>query len=108
MLLTDPDRGRLRAAVHEMSRRVGLARQARAHTEVMLYYSGHADEEGLLLGEERLPYRELRALLDEMDADVRIAVLDACASGAITRIKGGSVATPSCWTRRPIPGGTPS
>jgi len=28
-------------------------------------------------------------MLDKVDADVRIAVLDACASGAITRIKGG-------------------
>ena len=89
VLLTDPDRAAFEAAVNEMSRRVGLARQARAHTEVMLYYSGHADEDGLLLGEERLAYRELRAMLDKVDADVRIAVLDACASGAITRIKGG-------------------
>jgi hypothetical protein len=89
VLLTDPDRAAFEAAVHEMSRRVGLARQARAHTEVMLYYSGHADEDGLLLGGERLAYRELRAMLDKVDADVRITVLDACASGAITRIKGG-------------------
>jgi len=88
-LLTDPDRAALEAAVREISRRVGLAREARAHTEVMLYYSGHADEEGLLLGEERLSYRQLRQMLDKVDADVRIAVLDACASGAITRIKGG-------------------
>jgi hypothetical protein len=31
----------------------------------------------------------LRQRLDDMKADVRIAVLDACASGAFTRVKGG-------------------
>ena len=88
-LLTDPDRAGFEAALEELSRRVQVARQTRVRTEVMLYYSGHADEDGLLLGEERLGYRELRQMLDKVDADVRIAVLDACASGAITRIKGG-------------------
>ena len=58
-------------------------------TEVLLYYSGHADEQGLLLGDDRYSYRTLRDRLDEIPADVRIAVLDACASGAFTRLKGG-------------------
>jgi len=62
-----------------------------ARTEVIVYYSGHADDQGLLLGSDRLPYRALRDRLDRMPADVRIAVLDACASGAFTRLKGGRV-----------------
>jgi hypothetical protein len=88
-LLTDPTRDDFAAALQDLAQRVQAAQQERARTEVMLYYSGHADEEGLMLGEERLGYRELREMLNEVDADVRIAVLDACASGAITRIKGG-------------------
>ena len=58
-------------------------------TEVLLYYSGHADEQGLLLGHDRYSYRTLRDRLDQIPADVRIAVLDACASGAFTRLKSG-------------------
>jgi hypothetical protein len=58
-------------------------------TEVLVYYSGHADEQGLLLGDDRYSYRTLRSRLDQIPADVRIAVLDACASGAFTRIKSG-------------------
>jgi hypothetical protein len=54
-----------------------------------LYYSGHADEKGLLLGREVIAYRELRDALAGLSADVAVAVLDACASGAITRLKGG-------------------
>ena len=67
--------------------RLGAADESR--TEIILYYSGHADEKGLLLGEDRYSYRSLRDRLDLIPADVRIAVLDACASGAFTRIKGG-------------------
>ena len=63
-------------------------------TEVIVYYSGHADEKGLLLGEDRYSYRSLRDRLDQIPADVRIAVLDACASGAFTRIKGGRARPP--------------
>jgi hypothetical protein len=58
-------------------------------TEVVLYFSGHANETGLLLGRETFSYRSLRNWMDLVEADVRIAVLDACASGAITRLKGG-------------------
>lgn len=65
-----------------------------ARTEVIVYYSGHADEKGLLLGEDRYSYRSLRDRLDQIPADVRIAVLDACASGAFTRIKGGRARPP--------------
>jgi hypothetical protein len=67
--------------------RLGAADDSR--TEIILYYSGHADEKGLLLGEDRYSYRSLRDRLDLIPADVRIAVLDACASGAFTRLKGG-------------------
>lgn len=89
VLLRDPGRRDLESAVKELRRRVAAARSGVARTEVLFYYSGHADEEGLLLGEERLGYRDVRRLMDQVDADVRITVLDACASGAITRIKGG-------------------
>lgn len=60
-----------------------------ARTEVILYYSGHADARGLLLGESGFDYDRFRRKIDSIPADVRIAVLDACASGAITRLKGG-------------------
>jgi Outer membrane protein beta-barrel domain len=36
-----------------------------------------------------LPYTELRSALSDVAADVGITILDACASGAITRLKGG-------------------
>jgi hypothetical protein len=93
ILLRQPGVRDLEAALDSLRDRVEAARRAGAgssgRTEVLVYYSGHADETGLLLGEERYSYRELRDRVDSIPADVRIAVLDACASGAITRLKGG-------------------
>jgi len=67
--------------------------EARAAREpgstIILYYSGHADAEGLLLGGDRFTYRELRERLAQSHAQVRVAVLDACNAGGATRPKGG-------------------
>lgn len=78
-------------ALDALSVRVNDARRGKepGRIEVVVYYSGHADEQGLLLGGDRYSYRSLRDRLDAIPADVRIAVLDACASGAFTRLKGG-------------------
>jgi Caspase domain len=92
ILLRDPKVGDLLGALDGLKARLVAARSSGApgsRTEVFVYYSGHADESGLLLGEDRLSYRTLRDRLDGLPADVRIAVLDACASGAFTRPKGG-------------------
>ena len=92
ILLKQPRLKELEDAIDLLERRVAEARRAGdggARTEVLVYFSGHADDKGLLLGEDRYSYRSLRDRLDEVPADVRIAVLDACASGAITRLKGG-------------------
>lgn len=92
ILLKDPRVGDLIGALDTLRGRLAASRKtavAGSRTEVFVYYSGHADESGLLLGEDRLSYRTLRDRLDDLPADVRIAVLDACASGAFTRVKGG-------------------
>jgi hypothetical protein len=80
-------------ALDRLTARVADARRSTAadggRTEVVLYYSGHADEQGLLIGADRYSYRTLRERLEQIPADVRMVVLDACASGAFTRIKSG-------------------
>jgi uncharacterized caspase-like protein len=85
-------------AIDQLSARVAEARRASAadggRVEALVYYSGHADEKGLLLADDRYSYRTLRDRLDQVPADVRIAVLDACASGAFTRRKGGRARAP--------------
>ncbi|WP_414639326.1 caspase family protein [Archangium sp.] len=93
-LLVETGRAGLLEALGELRSRTEAARASGAsRVEVLVYYSGHSDEVGLLLKGERLGYGELRRALNALPADVRIAVLDSCASGAFARAKGG--------TRRP-------
>ncbi len=93
IVLRQPRLRELTDALDTLTRQVSESRHAAGaaggRTEVVLYYSGHADEKGLLLGDDRYSYRSLRDRLDQIPADVRIAVLDACSSGAFTRIKSG-------------------
>jgi len=88
-VLREPTRQSFMDALAVTRTRAGAARAEGERTEVLLYFSGHADETGLMLGHERISYRELRQSIAAVAADVGIAILDACASGAITRLKGG-------------------
>lgn len=90
LLLQEPDSAKLLSALREISGRMARQRETGSRVELVLYYSGHSDEEGLLLGGQRLPYLVLRRALEGSGADVRLAVLDACASGAALRAKGGT------------------
>ncbi|HEX8950612.1 MAG TPA: caspase family protein, partial [Polyangia bacterium] len=57
---------------------------------MIVYYSGHADADALHLGGTHLPMTELRDLVTGSAASARVLVLDACRSGTITRVKGGT------------------
>ncbi len=71
---------------------VTAAKERGDETVVLFYYSGHADDTRLELGRTWVRYDELDALLGRTGADVRIAIVDACRSGAMTRAKGGTLA----------------
>lgn len=89
VVLRDPGRRGLMEALEATAARAVQARAAAQRVEVIVYFSGHADEKGLMLGRELVPYPELRQAIQGIGADVGITILDACASGAITRLKGG-------------------
>jgi uncharacterized caspase-like protein len=98
IVLKQPRLRELAEGLDLLARRVAEARRAGGanggRIEIVVYYSGHADEKGLLLGDDRYSYQTLRDRLDQIAADVRIAVLDACSSGAFTRLKGGRARKP--------------
>ncbi len=89
VLMMDVGRTQMRTGFDQMKEKVAAARAPGSRTEMIFYYSGHSDETGLMLGNERVSYAEIRGWVEETGADVRIAVLDSCASGALTRGKGG-------------------
>jgi hypothetical protein len=86
--LEDPDRATFLKAIRALAADVDLAQKTFRRVEVIFYYSGHSDEEALFLGDERVTYVELKDLITSLAADVRIAIFDSCASGALTLPKG--------------------
>ncbi|MGL1902675.1 MAG: caspase family protein [Fibrobacterales bacterium] len=88
-LIKEPTRIELLTILDSLNRQIDKVKSVGQKSELILYYSGHANDKGLLLGEELLGYKELRSKINEMRSDIKIAVLDACASGTITRFKGG-------------------
>ena len=57
---------------------------------LLFYFSGHSDGEALELGSDRLTFSELRRWLASAGADVRVALVDSCKSGALLSAKGGT------------------
>lgn len=89
VVLVEPHRADFLRAIEGLERAVAAARADTDRIELVVYYSGHSDDAGLLLGSERVGYSELRQALERTRADVRVAILDSCASGALLRQKGG-------------------
>lgn len=61
---------------------------------LLVYYSGHADGTALHLGGSTLALSEVEQIVRGSAAEFRLLVLDSCRSGALTRVKGGTLAPP--------------
>lgn len=95
VILFEPDRFDFEAGLARMRGLLERARKEGAgRIELVFYFSGHSDEQGLMLGDDLITYRELRTFISELPSDVRIAILDSCSSGAMTRGKGGTKRAP--------------
>ncbi len=94
VLLIDPDRNEFFSGLQELETRMRATRRADERQEVFVYYSGHSDEEGLLLYGRSVRYQDLRKRVEALPAAVRVIVLDSCSSGAMTRSKGGVTRPP--------------
>ncbi len=56
---------------------------------LLFYFSGHADGINIALGStDRLPFADIRRRIESSPANVRVAFIDSCKSGGITRDKG--------------------
>jgi hypothetical protein len=87
-LVVDGGASDVLGALAAIEKQAAEAARRGEHTALFLYYSGHAKDGALRLGESRLPIDALKALVAVAPFDVRIVILDSCRSGAITRSKG--------------------
>ena len=94
IILEDPSPLELNESFIDLRDQIAEAKQDSRRVEFMLYFSGHSDEEGLMLGRNHYGYRDLRDNVMNMGSDVNIAILDSCSSGAFTRLKGGTRQAP--------------
>lgn len=86
-LLRDPSTAEVRASLRRLAQ---VAHDSSGEdTLVFVYYSGHADDTNLHLKGDPLSHRELQDTLRSLPATIKLAVVDACKSGAVTR-KGGA------------------
>ena len=90
-VLRDADRARFRATMDELKQQMAAAP---GDTELVFYYSGHADESGLLLHEERIAYDHLKKTIEALPAKTKVVIVDACFSGSLTLLKGGTHESP--------------
>jgi len=76
------------AALGDMERRARDAGQHGERVALLVYFSGHAKDGALRLGNTQLPLEALKGRLAQAPADVRIGIFDSCRSGMLTRTKG--------------------
>ncbi len=93
-VLSNPTSRDLELQFEHIGSRISSEQFNTRRSELIFYYSGHSDETGIMLGSEHMSYGALRQAIQAVSADVTIAILDSCASGAFTRLKGGSFAQP--------------
>jgi len=89
IVMVEPTIAEINRRIDQVGRTSAQAKRNTQRTELVFYYSGHSDENGIFLNRERYGYRELRDRINAVQADMRIVILDSCSSGAITRAKGG-------------------
>ncbi len=94
VFVSDPTRAAIDAGFTAIEARLRADATTGVRRELLVYYSGHSDEDGLLVGRDRYPYDELRTRVQKAPADLRVVILDSCASGAFTRKKGGTKRPP--------------
>jgi len=88
-LLYQPNRENLIAVLNNVYSKIAKVKRDYEKIEFVFYYSGHSDEDGILLSSDKVSYLELKKTIEAIPADVRIAILDSCYSGSFTQMKGG-------------------
>ena len=98
-VLRQPDSAALEREFLSVKKTIASAVANGGKTMFLFYFSGHSDGASLLLGGSAYPLRGVKAFLDSCGADLRVGVFDACHSGAMVSLKGGTAAEPFYFRR---------
>lgn len=89
-VLTGGSAATVRDAIYQTEAQVREINAAGDEVLLVFYYSGHASAQGLHLGGQLLPMAALRRWLEKSTAQVRVAFVDACESGTLAQVRGGT------------------
>jgi Caspase domain len=98
LLLRGESAEAIRRALIATNDRIRTRPAAGGRAMLLVYFSGHADAAAMHLGASTLEHAELRQLVRGSAAAMRLLIVDACRSGALTRVKGGRDAPPFAIT----------
>jgi hypothetical protein len=84
----------IRSTLISLNDRIRTSAAGNGQSLLFVYYSGHADATAVRAGPSRIALKELAQLVRGSAATFRLMVLDACRSGALTRLKGGRMIAP--------------
>jgi hypothetical protein len=94
VLLLGRDAAEVQRVLISLNARIRAESGASRDAVLFVYFSGHADARALHLGPDALEISLLRRLVQGSAADFRLLMLDACRSGALTRVKGARPVAP--------------
>ena len=93
-VLIDPTKENIDDTLNKISKQISTSQTKAKRSEFIFYYSGHSDENSLLLGDIPYDYSELKAAITEVPSDIHVVILDSCYSGNFIRTKGGQKRKP--------------
>ncbi len=93
-ILIDPTKEAIDDTLNKISLKITNSQSHAKRSEFIFYYSGHSDENALLLGDIPYDYSALKAAITEVPSDIHVVILDSCYSGNFIRTKGGQKRKP--------------
>ena len=93
-ILIDPSKDKIDDTLDKITTKINKNKSNAKRSEFIFYYSGHSDENSLLLGESAYDYSSLKHKITEIPSDIHIVILDSCYSGNFIRTKGGQKKKP--------------
>ena len=99
-VIVHPTPDDLRSHLNTLAGKLEADLAAGRQSRVFFYYSGHARATALDLGADEILLAELRQRLFQLPATLTVVVLDACQSGAFSRVKGAQPAADFSFNSR--------
>ena len=93
-VLIDPTKEKIDETLNQISTKINTSESTAKRSEFIFYYSGHSDENALLLGDVPYDYSTLKAAITNVPSDIHVVILDSCYSGNFIRTKGGQKRKP--------------